>query len=365
MRSKHILIVLSVVAALAAGAVVVSAGNPNTPPGPPETTSSYTLEHIYGRLSTGAAGTQIIFTEPISGPTVGTGHTLDEIMAVAPQVDDTNGASASQVVAGTTYWGLQSGVWGLQTGTAPAGSNVTGGDGQLTFAIPDGFYTGSKTATAQDADLTAGNIRSGVTLFGVAGDTNVVNTASGNAAAGDILSGQVAWVDGLELTGTAANADPPCFDNTNRYVDCSNGTVNDTVTNLIWLENANCYGSLDYAAANNAAAGLEDGECGLTDGSSPGDWRLPTREEWEATVERAIALGCTDANAPTLTDTPGTACYSAGLQPFTDVQSYNYWSSTTRASDTSDAWCMHLYNGGVYAYRRTNPGYVWPVRDGQ
>jgi hypothetical protein len=34
-------------------------------------------------------------------------------------------------------------------------------------------------------------------------------------------------------------ADPPCFDNLNRYVDCGNGTVTgtvtDTVTGLIWL----------------------------------------------------------------------------------------------------------------------------------
>jgi hypothetical protein len=133
MHSKHILTVLSIVAALAAVAVVVSAGNPNTPPGPPETTSSYTLEHMYERLSTGADGTPITFTEPISGPGSGTMHTLDEIMAVAPQVDDTNGATVTQVMTGTTYWGLRDGAWGLQTGTmldeqacdgtTPAGAN--------------------------------------------------------------------------------------------------------------------------------------------------------------------------------------------------------------------------------------------------
>jgi len=205
MHSRHILIILSLIAAVAALALVVSAGNPDNPPGPPETTSSYRLEDIYRRLSTGAAGTQITFTEPISGPSVGTGHTLDEIMAVAPQVDDTNGATTSQVASGRTYWGLQSGAWGLQTGAAPAGSNVTGGDGQLTFAIPDGFYTGSKTATAQDADLAAGNIRAGASIFGVSGDPNVVNTASGDAAAENILSGRVAWVDGIELTGSMPN----------------------------------------------------------------------------------------------------------------------------------------------------------------
>ena len=32
----------------------------------------------------------------------------------------------------------------------------------------------------------------------------------------------------------------PCFDNFNRYVDCGNGTVTDTVTGLIWLQDAAC-----------------------------------------------------------------------------------------------------------------------------
>jgi len=34
----------------------------------------------------------------------------------------------------------------------------------------------------------------------------------------------------------ATKADGPCFDNVNRYVDCGNGTLTDTVTGLIWLK---------------------------------------------------------------------------------------------------------------------------------
>jgi len=155
--------------------------------------------------------------------------------------------------------------------------------------------------------------------------------------------------------------DPPCFDNTNRYVDCGNGTVNDTVTNLIWLKNANCFGKKNYAAANNAAAGLGDGECGLTDGSSPGDWRLPTKEEWDATIERAVALSCV---SPALTNTPGTACYSIGPHPFTGVQSSTYWSSSTHATSPDNAWLVRLNIGSTYYDYRTYTYYVWPVRSG-
>ena len=104
---------------------------------------------------------------------------------------------------------------------------------------------------------------------------------------------------------------PVCFDNANRYVDCGNGTVTDTVTGLIWLANANCFGTETYADANTMAAGLADGQCGLSDGSFAGDWRLATEAEWQATVARAVALGCTNVGAsdpPSLTDTAMRSC---------------------------------------------------------
>ncbi|MCG2726769.1 MAG: SUMF1/EgtB/PvdO family nonheme iron enzyme, partial [Elusimicrobia bacterium] len=55
------------------------------------------------------------------------------------------------------------------TGTVPAGANVSGGEGLKTFTITDGLYSGNKTATANDTDLAAGNIKSAVTIFGVTG----------------------------------------------------------------------------------------------------------------------------------------------------------------------------------------------------
>lgn len=334
MRSKHILIVLSVIAALTAVAVVVSAGDPDNPPGPPETTSSYTLEHIYDRLDTGAAGAQITFTEPISGPTVGTGHTLDEIMAIAPQVDDTNGATASQVVSEMTYWGLRNGAWGLQSGTATAGGNVTGGDGQLTFTIPDGFYTGSKTATAQDADLVAGNIKGGVSVFDVDGTlySPVPKTGQTTSYAtgddGDLEVG-VAWP-------------------TPRFTDNSDGTVTDNLTGLIWLKNANCWGKQNWATSIVSANALSSGECGLGDGSSAGDWRLPNVRELQSLIDYG-------KYNPALPDG----------HPFTGVQPTHYWSSTTHAFSWSLAWNVNLNDGYVDIDSKTDTDYVWPVRGGQ
>lgn len=160
------------------------------------------------------------------------------------------------------------------------------------------------------------------------------------------------------------NADPPCFDDANRYVDCGNGTVTDTVTGLVWLKNANCTWA-QYSTVNAWAAALQDGVCGLTDNSSPGDWRLPTKAEWQATVARAVALGCTGANAPSLTDTAGTGCFSVGNQPFINVDPGGFqWSSTADEVDPSKGFELYLTNGVVTAFPKTFGASGWAVRSG-
>ena len=50
---------------------------------------------------------------------------------------------------------------------------------------------------------------------------------------------------------------------------------------------------------------------------------------------------------------------------FTGVQSNNYWSSTTNANNTSNAWNVNLNNGNVNNNNKTNSNYVWPVRGGE
>ena len=176
--------------------------------------------------------------------------------------------------------------------------------------------------------------------------------------------------------GTTARADGPCFDNTNRYVNCGNGTVTDTVTGLIWLRQADCFTPRHYAGANQAAAGMKEGDCGLTDGSSAGDWRLPTKDEWIATLAEALRLGCTDLTLP-LTNDEGTACQSVGLSSFlvvSWVSSHLYWSSSTREVQVEvtfpntapllGAWYVHLTLGWETLGKDVLPMGVWPVRGG-
>lgn len=72
--------------------------------------------------------------------------------------------------------------------------------------IDTGYHAGSTVAT--DAYLLPQNIRAGVSILGVSGDDNVVDTSSGDAAAQDIVLGKYAWVDGSFIEG--AHYVPSC-----------------------------------------------------------------------------------------------------------------------------------------------------------
>ena len=169
----------------------------------------------------------------------------------------------------------------------------------------------------------------------------------------------------------APNAvDPPCFDNVNRYVDCGNGTVTDTVTGLLWLRDAACFGSVDWASGNTFTASLADGQCGLTDGSRAGQWRLPTRAEWQATIAQATEMGCTlegRRSPPALTNDAGTACLDEGPTSFSGVAPGGYWSLTANAQHPNNAWVVSLVgtiHGFVFSGVKDFALPVWPVRTG-
>jgi hypothetical protein len=168
------------------------------------------------------------------------------------------------------------------------------------------------------------------------------------------------------------NPDPPCFDNANRYVNCGNGTVTDTHTGLIWLQDAGCLGALNWADANQAAAALEIGQCELTDGSKPGDWRLPSNAEWMAMVDAAKNHPLLQCTNPALTDDSGSACFGDGSgSSFANVGAGGaFWSSTTNSQSSgvlptgSAAGVMVLSNGFLLSLfdKSCCPQLVWPVR---
>ncbi|MCP4362584.1 MAG: DUF1566 domain-containing protein, partial [Chloroflexi bacterium] len=215
-------------------------------------------------------------------------------------------------------------------------------------AIAAGYHNGSGYVIS-DTDLISGNIKSGVTLFGVDGTLynaavpktgiTVTYTISDDGA----LEKGVAWPEPRFITGTT-------------------GIVTDTLTGLIWLTNANCMGDkMSWTDALTWSNNLADGECGLTDGSSAGDWRLPNRFE----LESLIHLGVSE---PALPNTAGTGQWKKE-DPFTNVQWVGmvdyYWSSSTNASKHENAWIVYMNNGFAGHAKKSSSFYVWPVRGGQ
>lgn len=143
-----------------------------------------------------------------------------------------------------------------------------------------------------------------------------------------------------------------------RFTDNGNGTVTDNLTELIWLKNANCTdtaggiakgsGYLSWPDALAWSNALNNGKCGLTDGSAVGQWRLPNITELESLVDAQRIYPALPA-----------------AHPFSGVQSNNYWSSSTNAGYTSIAWYVDVSDGYGFDSNKTSNFYVWPVRAGQ
>ena len=112
-----------------------------------------------------------------------------------------------------------------------------------------------------------------------------------------------------------------------RFTDNLDGTVTDSLTGLIWLQDANCasFGSpIDFQDALSAANGLSQGFCGLLDGSFAGDWRLPN-------VKELLSLCDYSETGPAL----------PSGHPFASPQD-SYWSSSW-VSDKTSAWLIHVH----------------------
>jgi formylglycine-generating enzyme required for sulfatase activity len=111
-----------------------------------------------------------------------------------PMVVDTTSANAlaSQMIMGRVAW-----VKGLEVEGSLATLSLSA-DSPL---IPSGLYENIDLQSI-DPDLNSTHLRAGVELFGVSGDSNIVNTSSGNANSTLMVSGSKAWVNGVEITGS-------------------------------------------------------------------------------------------------------------------------------------------------------------------
>lgn len=259
------------------------AGEPDSPAAPDDSASAmYTLDAIYFQLLDGTPGVKrgTGFAEPSMLPGTGTMHSLDDVMAVAPESDDATGATPNDVAQGKTFWGLHSESWGPQTGEALC-----------------------------------------VTCEGTIWD------------------------------------DPATPEPETRWCDNGDGTITDMTTGLVWLQNASWGGRKKwrcsdsdpdrYDDAHARVGTLHAGATGanLSDGSVEGDWRLPTKSE---------LVGLTTGDEAVSSDSP---------RVFSGVQAPAYWTSTTDASNTINAWFVRG-DGYVSSFSKSFDFYLWPVRRG-
>lgn len=179
--------------------------------------------------------------------------------------------------------------------------------------------------------------------------------------------GTWAWVD-------CSNADPPGQDGQLQpgrdwpdphFTDNGDGTVSDKLTGLVWLQNADCLeGPVAWSDALTFAAALHDGwtgdpegsDCGLADGSSPGDWRIPA-------IRELLSIIHYNYYNPALSDASGKAQWTTN-SPFAGVKAENYWTSTNYANGATFAWDVHLKSGDNGVSNKAVRLYAWPVRDG-
>jgi hypothetical protein len=143
-----------------------------------------------------------------------------------------------------------------------------------------------------------------------------------------------------------------------RFCNLGDGTVRDNVTGLVWLRNPGCFVFQRWQDATDGVAAIGTGHCGLTDGSSPGSWRLPTVAELQSVLDARF-------HNPALSNGPGTAQWIEG-DPFTGVVPVFYWTSELVQDcigQATGAWVVSLGNGADVC-RPIGIGFAlfWPIR---
>ncbi|MBT8372669.1 MAG: DUF1566 domain-containing protein [Deltaproteobacteria bacterium] len=137
-----------------------------------------------------------------------------------------------------------------------------------------------------------------------------------------------------------------------RFMDNQDGTVTDNLTGLIWLKNTKCFGTMNWEGARLAAKRLKDGDCGpdpalaLSDGSSAGDWRLPTMHE----LCLLIDYGRRNPALPK-------------GHMFSEFPPSYFWSATTLDHHPGLAWIVYFESATTCYEDVTNQaGHILPVR---
>ena len=220
------------------------------------------------------------------------------------------------------------------------------------------YYGGQEgTSNAWAIRLADGRYMNDTTSNVIASSVNAVWAVKGTGGGAVKLQASGAYVpfasgdDGTVENGVALPQ--------GRMVDNGNGTVTDTVTGLIWLKQASCI-KQTWSAAVATVNNLASGQCGLTDGSAAGSWRMPNRKEMQSLADRAQNNMGDALNAAW---TSKIASISSLPAAFASIAGFQYyWTSTTDAASNSEAWAVFSCDFGVYDIAKTSTAYTLALR---
>ena len=124
------------------------------------------------------------------------------------------------------------------------------------------------------------------------------------------------------------------------------------------MKRADCI-QLPWSAAVAAVRSLASGQCGLADGSTAGQWRMPNRAELLSLADRAETNMALRFNT-TFMNPDQSVDQSAVFNSY--HESEFYWTSTTDAADSSRAWTVYSCDFGVYDIAKVSTGFTLAVR---
>ncbi len=305
------------------------------------------------------------------GRDAGTGNTLYGLLGSSPTINGTLTVEADARIS--------------LTPSALADNKIYDGTTAATVSLSDnhlsGFYEDYElhyTSALFDSADVGTNINvnvSGISISGTdAGRYQLSSTTAASSA--DILQ-SVASAGSVRLPVTGQTTSYKSNDDGDlergltwpvpRFTNNGDGTITDNLTGLIWLRKAdllNTYGNatwseaIDFVKEINSTGKVAVGTGAETDagdtsngGTHQTDWRLPNRNEFESIM--------------TLEPDSGAANISQWLnaQGFQGVsETTRYWTSTTYAGDSDDAWHAQLYEGRIRHWVKDTAGPLMVVR---
>jgi len=141
------------------------------------------------------------------------------------------------------------------------------------------------------------------------------------------------WSDEMQFSFTIGDQ--------TRFTDNGDGTVSTNKSTLMWSKDANICGAMTWDEASSCCADLNL--------AGHSDWRLPSISELN---------GLIDASQSNPALSPG--------HPFTNVQTWFYWSSTSGMIPGCEG-CVYIIDISLDSINWSNKYhdlYVWPVRSG-